>query len=123
MLCKLCAEAGKQFVMKLKRRKQTDLSNHIVKRSRSEGFKGHPKCGFCKQPRSRQARSSAPLKFHDDDALYTHLNQQHESCHVCKRLGKLCQYYRNRKTLFQYFKEKHFVCKEPECKDSFAVCR
>ncbi|GJD06539.1 E3 ubiquitin-protein ligase hel2 [Galdieria sulphuraria] len=64
----------------------------------------HPCCLFCRK------------NLYDDDQLFEHLTQRHETCPICERNGRLYEYYRNYRSLEQHFKEEHFPCLEENCR-------
>ena len=37
------------------------------------GFRGHPQCRFCRK------------SFYGDNELFSHMQQNHEQCHLCRR--------------------------------------
>lgn len=60
------------------------------------GFKGHPQCGFCKK------------RFYDDGALYTHMQQEHYTCHICQRAEpNKFVYYHDYNKLEEHFRADH----------------
>ena len=68
------------------------------------GFKGHPKCGFCKE------------SFYGDDELFVHCREKHEKCHICdRRTPGRPHYYLNYNTLEGHFRKDHFLCLDKEC--------
>jgi hypothetical protein len=68
------------------------------------GFKGHPKCGFCKE------------SFYGDDELFVHCREKHERCHICdRRTPGRPHYYLNYNTLEEHFRKDHFLCPDKEC--------
>ncbi|CAH7667874.1 hypothetical protein PPACK8108_LOCUS2313 [Phakopsora pachyrhizi] len=72
-----------------------------------DGFKGHPKCQFCK------------IYFYDDDQLYKHCKEKHEQCFICVRndTGRW-QYYTNYQHLETHFRDDHYLCNQSQCLES-----
>jgi len=64
----------------------------------------HPCCLFCKK------------NLYDDDQLFEHLTQRHETCPICERNGRLYEYYRDYRSLEQHFKDEHFPCLQENCR-------
>ncbi|KAA8494618.1 E3 ubiquitin-protein ligase [Porphyridium purpureum] len=63
----------------------------------------HPTCHFCRK------------NFHDDDALYMHLQQAHFSCFICERQGIMYKYYARYEALAAHYRKEHFMCESEEC--------
>ncbi|RKP26243.1 hypothetical protein SYNPS1DRAFT_14454 [Syncephalis pseudoplumigaleata] len=107
--CDLCCKYKKAFAHEHQLFTRNQLRDHYrgVSREPSEGFRGHPECGFCKQ------------NFYDDDQLYEHCRDRHEQCHLCVRAGVgRQQYYRNYKELEGHFNQDHFPCMYEACLES-----
>lgn len=69
-----------------------------------DGFKGHPRCGFC------------TTYFYDDDQLYQHCREKHEQCFICVRTGiGRWQYYLDYKHLESHFRDDHHLCSHSAC--------
>jgi hypothetical protein len=103
----LCLEFGNRFVMELPRLSRQQLAMHSRSGDRNSAFTGHPTCQFCSQK-----------AFYNDDWLYKHLKENHESCFLCTRAGSRFQYFENYTTLQTHFAAEHFLCPEPECLDN-----
>ncbi|RZC48753.1 hypothetical protein C5167_017172, partial [Papaver somniferum] len=92
------------FMCEQKLYTRAQLNQHIntgdseVDGSESErgGFMGHPACEFCKRP------------FYGDNELYTHMSQEHFTCHICKRTA-------NNYLLQIHFRQQHFLCEDDAC--------
>ncbi|XP_041994402.1 E3 ubiquitin-protein ligase ZNF598-like isoform X2 [Salvia splendens] len=111
-MCSLCLEGRKVFVCEQKLYTRSQLSQHIstgdseVDGTESErgGFSGHPPCEFCQTP------------FYGDNELYTHMETEHYTCHICRRQhpGEY-EYYGNYDNLEIHFRRDHFLCEDESC--------
>lgn len=112
-ICMICATFKKAFPCELKIHTPNQLRNH-QSRGDSEGFKGHPMCGFC-----------SGRRFYSDDELYLHMRDQHERCHICDRIDPTQpQFFKNYDQMFEHFKNAHYVCTVQKClDDKFVVFR
>lgn len=112
-ICMICAVNKHAFPVELKIYTPNQLRNHQSKGD-SEGFKGHPMCGFCSGKR-----------FYSDDELYSHMRDQHEKCHICDKIDPSSpQYFKDYDQLFDHFKNCHYVCTVQSCLDNkFVVFR
>ncbi|GJQ15554.1 hypothetical protein GpartN1_g7345.t1 [Galdieria partita] len=96
-LCNVCMFYRKAyFVEQIVFDTKKSLDDHIRA--------SHPCCLFCRK------------NLYDDDQLFEHLTQRHETCHICERNGRLYEYYRNYESLEQHFKEEHFPCLQENCR-------
>ncbi|XP_057790406.1 uncharacterized protein LOC131007276 [Salvia miltiorrhiza] len=112
IMCSLCLEGRKVFICEQKLYTRAQLSQHIntgdseVDGTESErgGFSGHPPCGFCQTP------------FYGDNELYTHMETEHYTCHICRRQhpGEH-EYYGNYDNLEIHFRQDHFLCEDDSC--------
>ncbi|XP_047980711.1 E3 ubiquitin-protein ligase ZNF598-like [Salvia hispanica] len=112
IMCSLCLEGRKVFVCEQKLYTRSQLSQHIstgdsaVDGTESErgGFSGHPPCEFCQTP------------FYGDNELYTHMETEHYTCHICRRQhpGEY-EYYGNYDNLEIHFRRDHFLCEDESC--------
>ncbi|KAF2669655.1 hypothetical protein BT63DRAFT_373486 [Microthyrium microscopicum] len=109
-MCDLCVRNKKVFTHEHELYTKEELKRHQEKGDDKpgtvdqSGFRGHPKCGFCRQ------------HFYSDDELYTHCREKHEKCHICDRLNPgRPQYYLNYDTLEEHFRKDHYVCLDQEC--------
>ena len=57
----------------------------------------------------------APKRYYDLAELHKHLHKDHYECHVCKRLEKPLQFFKDYNKLNLHFDREHFLCKFPEC--------
>lgn len=112
-ICMICANNKKAFPSELKIFTPNQLRNH-QSRGDSNGFKGHPMCGFCTGQR-----------FYSDDELYVHMRDRHERCHICDQIDSTNpQYFKNYDQLFEHFRNSHYVCTVQTCLESkFVVFR
>lgn len=112
-LCMICASHKKAFPSELRIYTPSQLRIHQSKGD-SEGFKGHPMCGFCSGQR-----------FYSDDELNVHMRDRHEKCHICDQTNiNSPQYFKDYDQLFEHFKFDHYVCGVQSCLDSkFVVFR
>ena len=107
MICLICAIHKHAFPSELEVFTQNQLRNHQT-RGNSEGFKGHPMCGFCSGKR-----------FYSDDELYIHMRNQHEKCHICDKINATSpQYFKDYNQLFDHFRQSHYVCTVQTCLDN-----
>ncbi|EEB07645.1 ubiquitin-protein ligase E3 [Schizosaccharomyces japonicus yFS275] len=110
LLCDLCTRNKKVFTHEHTLFSKNALTKHHEvgdkgKELEVTGFKGHPKCEFCK------------AFFYDEDELFKHCREKHEKCHVCDQLAgrPVHQYFRNYESLEKHFEKDHFVCREKVC--------
>ncbi|KAI3841205.1 hypothetical protein MKX03_004909 [Papaver bracteatum] len=112
LMCNLCLEGRKIFMCEQKLYTRAQLNQHIntgdseVDGSESErgGFMGHPACEFCKRP------------FYGDNELYTHMSQEHFTCHICKRQHpSQFDYFKDYDDLEIHFRQQHFLCEDDAC--------
>lgn len=104
-LCDLCVENKRDFVSKLQRYTPQGLKEHQSKGDGDgSGFTGHPLCEFCK-----------PLRFYDIVKLHEHLNKEHYKCHICDKLGKPNQFFKDYGRLERHFDREHYLCHHPQC--------
>lgn len=111
--CGICASHRKAFVSELKLYTRKQLNKHLNEGD-VEGFKGHPKCKFC---RNKQ--------FYSEDELNIHIRDHHERCYICDQDSPhLAGYYRNYDHLYEHFRDAHYVCSVPSCVEKrFVVFR
>eukprot|EP00190_Bangiopsis_sp_CCMP1999_P002786 CAMPEP_0198733436 /NCGR_PEP_ID=MMETSP1475-20131203/45825_1 /TAXON_ID= ORGANISM="Unidentified sp., Strain CCMP1999" /NCGR_SAMPLE_ID=MMETSP1475 /ASSEMBLY_ACC=CAM_ASM_001111 /LENGTH=636 /DNA_ID=CAMNT_0044496739 /DNA_START=99 /DNA_END=2012 /DNA_ORIENTATION=- len=67
-------------------------------------LKTHPYCQFCRK------------HMLDSDALFLHLQRDHESCFLCERAGIMYEYFRNYDNLERHYRNEHFMCEDPACR-------
>lgn len=59
-------------------------------------FKGHPQCGFCRK------------RFYSDGELYSHMQRDHFTCHICQRAEPdKFVYYADYPKLEEHFRASH----------------
>lgn len=92
VLCKLCLEFRGLFFMEHQRMTPAELAAHSRTGDDVQSIEGHPACKFCRN-----------TLFYNSDALYKHLNEAHESCHLCAKQGSKYQYFRDYKALEAHF--------------------
>lgn len=103
-LCKLCLEFRGLLLMEHPRYTAAEL---VVHYRPGDGHEGHPSCKFCKGH-----------SFYNSDALYKHLNEKHELCHLCAKAGSRYQYFRDYAALEHHFGEAHFLCPDARCREN-----
>ena len=104
-LCDLCIVNKRDFVSKLGRFTPEGIKTHLTKGDGdSSGFTGHPLCEFCR-----------PLRFYDIVKLHEHLNKEHYKCHICDKMGKPNQFFKDYKRLETHFDREHFLCHDQQC--------
>lgn len=101
-LCLLCIENRQSFPVEHKYYTVKEYENHL-KKGDGDGSEGHPNCEFCRK------------RFFDKTALFTHLYQDHFTCHICQRQGVQHTYYSTYETLEAHFRDEHYLCEDPEC--------
>lgn len=111
--CDICATHQRAFLSELKLYTPKELEKHVNDGDR-KGFKGHPRCKFCRSKR-----------FYSDDELIVHIRDRHERCYICDQdLYVLQDYYRNYDDLYNHFRTLHYVCLIPLCVEKrFVVFR
>ncbi|RYO76515.1 hypothetical protein DL766_009684 [Monosporascus sp. MC13-8B] len=109
-MCDLCTRNKKVFTHEHELFTDKELEKHIDRgddrpgAADQTGFKGHPKCDFCRQ------------RFYDDDKLYEHLRERHERCFLCDRQDpRRPHYYLNYDSLEEHFRKDHYLCSDREC--------
>ncbi|KAL3788515.1 hypothetical protein HJC23_006553 [Cyclotella cryptica] len=107
-LCDLCITNKRDFVSKLGRFTPTGIKTHLTKGDGdTSGFTGHPLCEFCR-----------PLRFYDIVKLHEHLNKEHYKCHICDKMGKPNQFFKDYARLETHFDRDHFLCHDKQCLDA-----
>lgn len=101
-ICSLCVEHRQSFPSEHKYYTKAEYEKHL-RVGDGDGSQGHPYCEFCRK------------RYFDKTALFTHLMQDHYSCHICAKLGVQYKYYSDYETLEEHFRGEHFLCSEPEC--------
>jgi hypothetical protein len=104
-LCDLCIVNKRDFVSKLGRFTPEGIKIHLTKGDGdTTGFTGHPLCEFCR-----------PLRFYDIVKLHEHLNKEHYKCHICDKMGKPNQFFKDYPRLETHFDRAHFMCHDRQC--------
>ncbi|CAM9737646.1 unnamed protein product [Choristocarpus tenellus] len=75
--CKVCLRERKVFLMEQTTYTRSQLDQHIRQGNPELGFKGHPRCEFCK------------TRYYNNTQLHQHLVKDHFSCHLCEKMGIL----------------------------------
>ncbi|RYP61281.1 hypothetical protein DL769_007777 [Monosporascus sp. CRB-8-3] len=109
-MCDLCTRNKKVFTHEHELFTDKELEKHMDRGDDrpgavdQTGFKGHPKCDFCRQ------------RFYDADKLYEHLRERHERCFLCDRQDpRRPHYYLNYDSLEEHFRKDHYLCPDREC--------
>ena len=105
-VCELCWEHRQVFPMENTRYSLKQHDKHCKTGEADSAFSGHPTCGFCH------------TRHYNEDHLYQHLKEKHEHCHVCAKLGRQHEYYRDGQALSIHFSKEHFVCTQPSCQEA-----
>lgn len=114
-ICDLCITHKRDFISRLPRFTSHQLNIHNKHGDEGSGAhknasgsgkanKGHPLCQFCQ-----------PLRFYDLYELHKHLNKDHYECHVCKKIEKPLQFFKDYNKLNLHFDREHYLCRFPEC--------
>ena len=104
-LCDLCVENKRDFISKLPRFTPQGLKVHQSKGDgEHSGFSGHPLCEFCR-----------PLRFYDVVKLHEHLNKEHYKCHICDKMGRPNQFFKDYERLERHFDREHYLCHDAQC--------
>lgn len=101
--CNICFNGRKAFVSELELY-PLDKDRNFSSRHRAHMRKVHPMCKFCRK------------YFLDDDALYNHLQEKHETCTICERNGRLHEYYATFEQLERHYEHEHYVCQHDSCR-------
>lgn len=101
--CDICMKGEKHFVSELQqypldqgRKASSSLRGHLRRT--------HPQCQFCR------------VFYLDDDKLYAHLQEAHETCTICERNGRMHEYYLNFAELERHYDREHFSCRDEGCR-------
>ena len=114
-ICDLCITHKRDFISRLPRFTAHQLNIHNKHGDEGSGAhknasgsgkanKGHPLCQFCQ-----------PRRFYDLYELHKHLNKDHYECHVCKKIDKPLQYFKDYNKLNLHFDREHYLCRFPDC--------
>eukprot|EP01125_Pyxidicula_operculata_P001310 TRINITY_DN11205_c0_g1_i1.p1 TRINITY_DN11205_c0_g1~~TRINITY_DN11205_c0_g1_i1.p1 ORF type:complete len:659 (-),score=173.58 TRINITY_DN11205_c0_g1_i1:62-2038(-) len=108
--CDLCFKFRRVFLHQQVLYTKEELQKHLNGGDPDLRIKPHPLCKFCHQ------------KYFSDEELFKHLTEKHETCFICDMDGVRFQYFRDYSHLEQHFRNKHFLCEDPQClKDRFVV--
>lgn len=55
------------------------------------------------------------MNHFDNDVLFKHMTEKHETCFLCERNGVQFQYYRDYAKLEDHFRSDHLACEHPDC--------
>lgn len=102
MLCLLCIENKHCFPSEQKIYTQSEYEKHL-RNGDGDGSNGHPSCEFCRK------------RYYDSSVLFTHLNKDHYSCHLCDKMGIMYKYYNKYGDLEHHFRRDHFLCEQKSC--------
>lgn len=101
--CDVCFNGKKSFVSEMQLY-NLDHDRNYSSQLRGHLRKDHPQCHFCRN------------YFLDDDKLYAHLQERHETCFICERNGRMHEYFLNYEQLENHYKRDHYVCKDEGCR-------
>lgn len=102
--CLICSKNKKAFISEFALYTYKQLQRHQSEGDQS-GFSGHPECKHCRGKR-----------FYSEDEFNIHIRDRHERCHICDQVSpKTADYYRDYDSLYNHFKNDHFVCSMPSC--------
>eukprot|EP00620_Florenciella_sp_RCC1587_P024424 CAMPEP_0182556666 /NCGR_PEP_ID=MMETSP1324-20130603/856_1 /TAXON_ID=236786 /ORGANISM="Florenciella sp., Strain RCC1587" /LENGTH=279 /DNA_ID=CAMNT_0024768593 /DNA_START=226 /DNA_END=1061 /DNA_ORIENTATION=- len=111
-LCTVCLKSRKVFMHEQRcySKKELDLHNRKGDAAINDDapIEPHQKCKFCKGQ-----------LFFDELALALHVREKHFRCHLCERRGVDADrlYYGTYPQMEAHFRESHFLCEHPDCKD------
>ncbi|KAI9909713.1 hypothetical protein PsorP6_014927 [Peronosclerospora sorghi] len=102
--CTICLEHKKVFLAELALYTKDALKRHETTGEATQGFRGHPRCDFCRS------------RFYSTTELYDHVRHHHFECDLClSHLGIQNRYYRNYNDLENHFRAEHYLCEEAPC--------
>ena len=101
-MCALCIEHKQSFPSEQKMYTQAQYETHLRKGD-NDGGEGHPSCDFCKK------------RYYDKTALFTHLSQDHHTCHLCEKQGIQFKYFNEYRDVEKHFRKDHYLCDEQLC--------
>ena len=102
--CMICSKNKKAFASELPLYTHKQLQRHQTEGD-SKGFDGHPECKYCRGNR-----------FYSEDELNVHIRDKHERCYICDQHdAKNASYYKNYDSLYEHFRQAHYVCSVPSC--------
>lgn len=111
--CLICSKNKKAFAVELPVYTHKQLQRHQSEGD-GKGFNGHPECKYCRGTR-----------FYSEDELNIHIRDKHERCYICDQDDpKNAGYYKNYDSLYEHFRQVHYVCSVPSCVEKrFVVFR
>lgn len=101
--CEICFTGRKCFVSEMQLYTM-DADRNYSSRLRGHLRKEHPQCRFCRH------------YYLDDEKLYAHLQETHETCFICERNGRMHEYYVNYEQLENHYRKEHYVCRDEGCR-------
>lgn len=101
--CEICFTGSKCFASELPLY-TLDADRNYSSRLRGHIRKEHPQCKFCRE------------HYLDDEKLYLHLQEVHETCSVCERNGRMHEYYVNFEQLENHYRKEHYICLDEGCR-------
>eukprot|EP00737_Agarophyton_chilense_P002748 gb/GEZJ01003160.1/.p1 GENE.gb/GEZJ01003160.1/~~gb/GEZJ01003160.1/.p1 ORF type:complete len:902 (-),score=97.13 gb/GEZJ01003160.1/:755-3196(-) len=101
--CNVCFNGAKSFVSELQLY-PLDKDRNYSSRQKAHMRRQHPMCRFCRK------------YFLDDDSIYSHLQEEHETCILCERNNRMHEYYVNFEQLEHHYEHEHYVCKHEACR-------
>lgn len=101
--CEICFTGNKCFVSELALY-TLDADRNYSSRLRGHIRREHPQCKFCR------------VHYLDDEKLYSHLQEVHETCSVCERNGRMHEYYVNYEQMENHYRREHYVCHDEGCR-------
>jgi hypothetical protein len=103
VLCKLCLQHRPLFISEQNLMTIGELKKHMsalpgaLTGAGGDKTAGHPLCLFCDE------------YFYDSSALYIHMKQEHQTCHLCPA-DYQHRFYPSMEELKTHFRGDHFVC-------------
>lgn len=103
VLCKLCLQHRPLFISEQNLMTIGELKKHMsalpgaLTGAGGDKTAGHPLCLFCDE------------YFYDSSALYIHMKQEHQTCHLCPAEYQH-RFYPSMEELKTHFRDDHFVC-------------
>lgn len=101
--CEVCFTGRKCFVSEMQLYTM-DADRNYSSRLRGHLRKEHPQCRFCRH------------YYLDEEKLYAHLQENHETCFICERNGRMHEYYVNYEQLENHYRKEHYVCRDEGCR-------
>ncbi|KAL7720597.1 RING-type E3 ubiquitin transferase [Entamoeba marina] len=97
--CPICLKSQKAFLCDMQLYTEEELIEHYNEVNPETQVKKHPACEFCS------------INFYDLDALYNHLNNEHETCFICDKHSDQpgVEYYRDYDELYAHMKDNNII--------------